>query len=228
MAVSLRVVILSRVASLRLDSPLWILVVIGVMPSEEVQRSGSTRPRGCWSPGRTVWFSTASSGRRRSIPLERMFWAVLKGYDCSSSACPGGLQPVLSALGPQAHQAERKTVALFGVTTVLEDAGDELGGARSELLRPSHHPRGGPLGVLPVRRAHVLGLGRVLAFPGEPAMGSHSEVLAEDLDGGAGDAGLDPLLQEGEGHAVVVLLDLDVVVDVDSAGLSRSRSRSDG
>lgn len=63
------------------------------------------------------------------------------------------------------------------------------------------------------------GHGYMLTPTGKSPIGSHADVLVEDLGGGVCEARLHPSVDERIWHAVVVLLDLDVTVDVDPASL---------
>src|SRR5690606_477060 len=91
--------------------------------------------------------------------------------------------------------------------------------AGSRLAGPLQDPRGSPFGVLPMGRGPVGRSRDVLTLSGKSPMGSHPDVVVEDLNRGIREASLHLRVDEGVGNAVVVLLDLDVIVDVDRAPL---------
>ena len=68
-----------------------------------------------------------------------------------SGAGTSGLQARLAVAPAQAQDPQTSSIALLGVSTPIEDLGDEMTGRGPGLLRPPDQTRWRPLGVGSVR-----------------------------------------------------------------------------
>ena len=147
--------------------------------------------------------------------LEDRFDALVAVAAQAQCAVTGRFQARLTIGLAQAHDPQTGPVALLGMRPIGEDGGNELRGGRSGLFRPVDEPGGRPLAVLAMGLGHV-GRDRGVAapYPGADVAGD-ALALVEDLDGFAGEPGIELAFDQLIGHRVVVAVELDVVVDMD-------------
>ena len=173
-------------------------------------------------------------GARRGRVLEREPVLLMDEnvFDGAKPIRPQPLRPVtrgFEAIRPmdptEAHQAEARAVALFGMRPALEDARDEPPSGRTGLVRPRNQARRRPFGVRPMRAWHVRDLGGKPAPAGETQMRRETPPLEEDFHGRLGETGLDPFVDELIRHAVEIVIDFDVVIDIDVLANAEMRPR---
>src|SRR5215471_17436039 len=110
--------------------------------------------------------------------------------------------------------AQTGAIAHLRMWFLRQNALDESSGVRSDLFRPVHYARRGPLqmGLMPLRPMLILRDG--LIFPTATGMRCHALSLVEDLHGTRCRAHLDSLVNERIRHAVEVVVESDVVIDI--------------
>lgn len=127
----------------------------------------------------------------------------------------GGFQALGAVTLGEPHDAQAGPEALFGMSAMLHDGGNQVLSIGADLSRPADQARRSPLKIFSVAPGHMVLCGRVLSPLRTARMSGDAAVLEQDLDHARGEADIDLPSDELIGDAVVVAVDLDVVVDID-------------